>query len=59
MTETIVSETIPLRLRGEWFGVLSGRNAIGTLLGPILGGVLAQHVTWVSILSLSKHSGWC
>lgn len=49
MTEIIVCDMIPLRLRGEWFGLLSGMYAIGTVLGPILGGVFAQHVTWVSI----------
>jgi MFS family permease len=53
MTEIIVCDMIPLRLRGEWFGVLSWMYAIGTVLGPILGGVFAQHVTWVSIPTFS------
>jgi MFS family permease len=51
MTEIIVCDMIPLRLRGQWFGVLSGMYAIGTVLGPILGGVFAQHITWASKLT--------
>ncbi|KAH6672347.1 major facilitator superfamily domain-containing protein [Halenospora varia] len=46
MTEIVVCDMIPLRLRGEWFGLLSGMYAIGTVLGPIVGGAFAQHVTW-------------
>ncbi|EPE26755.1 MFS general substrate transporter [Glarea lozoyensis ATCC 20868] len=46
MTEIVVCDMIPLRLRGEWFGLLSGMYAVGTVLGPIIGGAFAQHVTW-------------
>jgi MFS family permease len=46
MTEIVVCDMIPLRLRGEWFGLLSGMYAVGTVLGPIVGGAFAQHVTW-------------
>lgn len=52
MTEIIVCDMIPLRLRGEWFGILAAMYAVGTVLGPLLGGVFAQHVTWVHIVSL-------
>lgn len=50
LTEIVVCDMIPLRLRGEWFGILSSMYAIGTVLGPIVGGAFAQHVTWVSLL---------
>ena len=49
LTEIIICDLIPLRLRGQWFGALSGMYAIGTVLGPIVGGAFAQHVTWVSL----------
>lgn len=54
MTEIVVCDMIPLRLRGEWFGLLSGMYAVGTVLGPIVGGAFAQHVTWVRFLSSLK-----
>jgi len=47
MTEVVVCDMIPLRQRGEWFGLLSGMYAVGTVLGPIIGGAFAEHVTWV------------
>ncbi|OBT64516.1 hypothetical protein VE03_05289 [Pseudogymnoascus sp. 23342-1-I1] len=46
MTEIVVCDMIPLRLRGEWFGVLGGMYAVGTVLGPIIGGAFAQYVSW-------------
>jgi MFS family permease len=48
MTEIVVCDMIPLRLRGEWFGVLGGMYAVGTVLGPIIGGAFAQYVSWVN-----------
>lgn len=48
MSEVLVCDMVPLRQRGEWFGMLSGVYAVGTVLGPIVGGLFAQHVTWVS-----------
>jgi len=37
---------IPLRLRGQWFSGISSMWAIGTVAGPLVGGALAQKVTW-------------
>lgn len=51
LTEIVVCDLIPLRLRGQWFGILSSMYAIGTVLGPIVGGAFAQHVTWVILPS--------
>ena len=50
MSEVLVCDLVPLRERGEYFGMLSGVYAIGTVLGPIFGGLFAQHVTWVRLL---------
>ena len=52
LTEIVVCDLIPLRERGQWFGILSSMYAIGTVLGPIVGGAFAQHVTWVSLRGL-------
>ena len=56
MTEIVVCDMIPLRLRGEWFGLLSGMYAVGTVLGPIVGGAFAQHVTWRWIFWINRKS---
>ncbi len=46
LTEIIVTYLIPLRLRGQWFGLISGMWSIGSVTGPIIGGVFAQQVSW-------------
>jgi MFS family permease len=47
ITEIIVAELVPLRLRSIWFGFLSVFTAIGTCGGPILSGVLTETASWV------------
>lgn len=52
LTQLIICDLIPLRLRGQWFGVISGMYAIGTVSGPLLGGVFSERVSWVSLFSV-------
>ena len=52
LTEILVTDLVPLRLRGQWFGIISGMWSIGSVTGPIIGGAFAQSVSWVS------HAGW-
>lgn len=47
LTEIVVTDLVPLRLRGNWFGIISGMWALGSVSGPVIGGALAQNVTWV------------
>lgn len=49
MTEVIITDIIPLRHRGQYFGIISAMWSIGSVTGPILGGGFSQDVTWVSI----------
>ncbi|KAL8946725.1 MAG: hypothetical protein Q9222_006917 [Ikaeria aurantiellina] len=37
---------VPLRLRGQWFGIISAMWALGSVSGPIIGGAFAQDVNW-------------
>ncbi|KAL4930310.1 major facilitator superfamily domain-containing protein [Aspergillus undulatus] len=46
LTEVVVTDLVPLRLRGQYFGILSAMWSIGSVTGPILGGGFAQDVTW-------------
>ena len=48
LTEILVTDLVPLRLRGQWFGFISAMWSIGSVSGPIIGGAFAQNVTWVS-----------
>ena len=49
LTDIIVTDLVPLRLRGQWFGFISMSWAIGSVTGPIIGGAFAQDVSWVRI----------
>ncbi|KAG8528374.1 uncharacterized protein KY384_007292 [Bacidia gigantensis] len=46
LAQLIICDLIPLRIRGQWFGVISAMYSVGTVSGPLLGGVFAQKVTW-------------
>lgn len=52
LTEILVTDMVPLRLRGQWFGIISGMWSLGSVTGPIVGGAFAQKVTWVSAMLL-------
>ena len=54
LTEIIVTDLVPLRLRGQWFGIISAMWSIGSVTGPIVGGVFAQKVSWVSVRHLAS-----
>ena len=46
LTEIIVTDLVPLRERGKWFSFISAMWALGTVVGPLLGGGFAQNVNW-------------
>ena len=47
LCEIVVTDLVPLRLRGQYFGIISGMWSVGSVTGPILGGGFAQNVSWV------------
>jgi hypothetical protein len=49
LTEIVVTDLVPLRERGKWFSFLSSMWAVGTVVGPILGGGFSQNVSWTWI----------
>ncbi|KAK2773228.1 hypothetical protein FQN52_006018 [Onygenales sp. PD_12] len=46
LSEIIVTDLVPLRVRGQFFGILSSMWSLGSVLGPILGGGFSQDVSW-------------
>ncbi|OCL09428.1 MFS general substrate transporter [Glonium stellatum] len=46
LTEVVVTDLIPLRERGKWFGFLSITWAVGSVSGPLIGGSFAGSVSW-------------
>jgi MFS family permease len=46
LTEIIITDLVPLRHRGTWFGYQSAVWAIESVLGPIIGGAFAQRASW-------------
>lgn len=46
MSEIIITDIIPLRQRGQYYSLLGAMWAIGTVVGPLLGGGFATNVTW-------------
>ena len=47
LTEILVTDLVPLRQRGQWFGIISGMWSVGSVTGPIVGGAFAQAASWV------------
>ncbi|KAI2785979.1 hypothetical protein POX_h09744 [Penicillium oxalicum] len=46
LSEIIVTDLVPLRHRGHYFGIISAMWSIGSVTGPILGGGFAEKVSW-------------
>lgn len=48
LSEVIITDLVPLRWRGQYFGILSAMWSVGSVTGPILGGGFSEKVSWVS-----------
>ncbi|KAK8047156.1 hypothetical protein PG996_015220 [Apiospora saccharicola] len=46
MVQMIVCDLVPLRDRGRFMGVILAVFAVGTSIGPFLGGAIVEHTTW-------------
>lgn len=47
LTYVIVTDMVTLQQRGKWFGLISMMWALGSVLGPVIGGVIAEKTSWV------------
>lgn len=57
LTEIVVTDLVPLRMRGQWFGIISGMWAVGSVSGPVIGGAFAQNASWVRRLQIILTTG--
>ncbi|KAL8920901.1 MAG: hypothetical protein Q9172_004288 [Xanthocarpia lactea] len=46
LTQILLTDMVPLRDRGKYLALLSIVWAIGSVMGPIIGGALSQHGQW-------------
>lgn len=49
LTEIVVTDLVPMRQRGNYFSIISSMWALGTVIGPLLGGGFSQNVDWTWI----------
>jgi MFS family permease len=49
LSEVVITDLVPLRYRGDYYGGMNAMWAVGSVLGPILGGGFSgnEHATWV------------
>ena len=53
LIELIVCDLLPQRERGKYVGVVLGSSAVGSTIGPLVGGALAEHNwRWVFYITL-------
>lgn len=46
MIELIISDLVPLRERGKFLGIIFAVFALGTSIGPSVGGIIVQRSSW-------------
>jgi MFS family permease len=49
----MLTTTVPLRQRGNYFGFLSSTWALGSVCGPVLGGGFSEKVSWRWIMFIN------
>lgn len=53
LSEVILTDLVPLRLRGRYLAGLNSVWAIGSTSGPVVGAAFAQEVDWVCAFNLA------
>ncbi|KAL9086203.1 MAG: hypothetical protein Q9165_007268 [Trypethelium subeluteriae] len=55
LSEVVITDLVPLRFRGDYYGGMNAMWAIGSVLGPIVGGGFSgnTHATWRWIFYLN------
>src|SRR4029077_18569438 len=56
-TLSIITATFPPRQRGTAIGIWAGVSALALAIGPLLGGVITQHLSWSWIFFINVPVG--
>ncbi|KAE8144101.1 MFS general substrate transporter, partial [Aspergillus avenaceus] len=46
LVDIVICDLVPLRQRGKYVALMAAVWAVGTVVGPVLGGAFAEHVSW-------------
>lgn len=46
LTYVVITDMVTLRERGKYMSVISLQWAIGSVIGPVIGGAFAEKATW-------------
>ncbi|CAG7941926.1 unnamed protein product [Penicillium salamii] len=46
LVDTVICDLVPLRQRGKYVALMAAVWAVGTVVGPVLGGAFAEHISW-------------
>ncbi|CAI7566274.1 unnamed protein product [Penicillium bialowiezense] len=46
LVDTVICDLVPLRQRGKYVALMAAVWAVGTVVGPVLGGAFAEHTSW-------------
>ena len=53
LVEIVVTDLVPLRYRGQWYGVIAAMWACGSVSGPVIGGAFAtvqwRFIFWINL----------
>lgn len=48
LNDIVITDLVPMRQRGAYFGIIGAIWGLGSVTGPVIGGALALDATWVS-----------
>ncbi|KAI0875112.1 major facilitator superfamily domain-containing protein [Hypoxylon argillaceum] len=46
LNDLVITDLVPMRQRGQYFGIIGGVWALGSVVGPVIGGSLAYKASW-------------
>lgn len=49
LNDIIITDLVPMRQRGKYFGIVGGIWALGSVTGPVIGGALSYRASWIWI----------
>lgn len=47
ITEVLIADLVPMRYRGQYYGLMNAMWSVGSVTGPIIGGAFAGDASWV------------